>query len=387
VRVLAACSLGGSGHLNPLRPLLRAAERQGHETLVAGPPALGDLVIAAGHRFAACGEPAEADVAPIRERLPVAPAAEASRLANRELFGRMATEAMLPGMARVFDEWRPELVLRDPCEYASAVVAHGAGIATHQVGISVADGESASISIAAPALERFRPGLADELRASPYLTQFPASLDPSPFPRTRRFHGDGGFAPGRRPARGRDRPRLYVSFGTVLGHMTIAADVYRTALLALTQLDADVLFTVGRQFDPADLGPLPPHVRVERWVEQTEVLGDVDAVVCHGGSGTLFGAIGAGVPVVVVPLFADQFENGRRVARAGAGLVVERPGPPDGGRSVVGADDAPRIAQAIDAVLGDARYRFAAGQIGDEMAATPSAGELISELVQGGGGS
>ena len=168
--------------------------------------------------------------------------------------------------------------------------------------------------------------------------------------------------------------------------MTIAADVYRTALLALTQLDADVLFTVGRQFDPADLGPLPPHVRVERWVEQTEVLGDVDAVVCHGGSGTLFGAIGAGVPVVVVPLFADQFENGRRVARAGAGLVVERPGPPDGGRSVVGATT-PRIAQAIDAVLGDARYRFAAGQIGDEMAATPSAGELISELVQGGGGS
>ena len=62
------------------------------------------------------------------------------------------------------------------------MVAHGAGIATHQVGISVADGESASISIAAPALERFRPGLADELRASPYLTQFPASLDPSPFP-------------------------------------------------------------------------------------------------------------------------------------------------------------------------------------------------------------
>ena len=134
-----------------------------------------------------------------------------------------------------------------------------------------------------------------------------------------------GSLPGRRPARGRDRPRLYVSFGTVLGHMTIAADVYRTALLALTRLDADVLLTVGRQFDPADLGPLPPHVRVERWVEQTEVLDDVDAVVCHGGSGTLFGALGAGVPVVVVPVFADQFENGRRVARAGAGLVVERP--------------------------------------------------------------
>jgi hypothetical protein len=42
----------------------------------------------------------------------------------------------------------------------------------------------------------------------------------------------------------------------------------------------------------------------------------------HGGSGTADGALAAGVPVVVVRLFADQFENGRRLADGGAGLVV-----------------------------------------------------------------
>src|SRR5438132_6872554 len=98
MRVLAACSLGGAGHLNPLLPFLRAARRRGDETLVIGPPALKEMVELAGFPFRAGGEPPEAAVAPIRERLPVAPPQEASVLGNRDLFGRLATTAMLPGM-------------------------------------------------------------------------------------------------------------------------------------------------------------------------------------------------------------------------------------------------------------------------------------------------
>ena len=37
MRSLAACLLGGAGHLQPLLPFLRAAREQGHETLVVGP--------------------------------------------------------------------------------------------------------------------------------------------------------------------------------------------------------------------------------------------------------------------------------------------------------------------------------------------------------------
>ena len=43
------------------------------------------------------------------------------------------------------------------------------------------------------------------------------------------------------------------------------------------------------------------------------------AVVHHGGAGTTAAALRAGVPAVVVPLFADQFFWGRRVAALGAG--------------------------------------------------------------------
>ena len=123
--------------------------------------------------------------------------------------------------------------------------------------------------------------------------------------------------------------------------MTMAAGVYRTALQAVATLDARVLLTVGRRFDRAGLGAVPANVHVEDWVEQDRVLRSADVVVCHGGSGTAFGAVAAGVPVVTVPLFADQFENGRRLAAAGAGLTVEpEVRDPGAARRVLDGDDA-----------------------------------------------
>src|SRR4029077_1514436 len=64
VRLLAACSLGGAGHLTPLVPFLHAADRRGDNVLVTGPPALTEMVDRTGFAFAPGGEPAEAAVAP-----------------------------------------------------------------------------------------------------------------------------------------------------------------------------------------------------------------------------------------------------------------------------------------------------------------------------------
>jgi UDP:flavonoid glycosyltransferase YjiC (YdhE family) len=386
MRVLAACSLGGAGHLNPLLPFLGAARRRGDEVLAIGPPSMREMAERAGYPFQPGGEPPEHEVATIRERLPVASPLEASALGNRELFGRLATIAMLPSMEHTCAEWAPDLVLRDPCEYASAVVAGRLGIPTAQVAISLAQAEAGSIDVAAPALEQHRTGLVDELRASPYLTRFPASLDPSPFPTTIRFREPSTATGASLPDwwDGSDAPLVYVTFGTVLGYMPLAAGVYRTALAAVHGLDIRVLLTVGRQFDRASLGAVPTNVHVEAWVDQDRVFAEADLVVCHGGSGTVFGAVAAGVPLVVVPVFADQFENGRRVAETGAGLVVtsehERGGV---SREVITELDAPRIAQAINEVLAIAAYRERSRVIATEMAATPTVDEVLENLLTG----
>ena len=386
MRLLAACSLGGAGHLNPLLPFLAAAQRQGDETLVVGAPAIREMVELAGYPFRAGGEPPEAVVAPIRERLPVLPPRDASILGNRDLFGRLATTAMLPGMERTCAEWSPDLVLRDPCEYASAIVTRRLGIPTAQVAISLAEAEAASITAAAPALEEHQSGLVEELRASPYLTRFPASLDPSPFPTTVRFK-DPGTALGRPLPDwwgGSEAPLVYVTFGTVLGHMSRAAGVYRAVMNAVKGLEVRVLLTVGRRFDRSSLGPIPANVRVEPWVDQADVVDQADLVVCHGGSGTAFGALAAGVPVVVVPLFADQFENGRRIADRGAGLVVEAKestGAPL--RRGIGEQDVPRITAGITSVLATSSYRRSARRIAAEMAATQTVDEILTALAAG----
>jgi hypothetical protein len=60
--VRAACSLGGAGHLGPLRPFLDAARRANHATVVVAPPAMAAIVETAGHPFLPGGEPAEADI-------------------------------------------------------------------------------------------------------------------------------------------------------------------------------------------------------------------------------------------------------------------------------------------------------------------------------------
>ena len=76
-----------------------------------------------------------------------------------------------------------------------------------------------------------------------------------------------------------------------------------------------MLLTTGTDLD---LGAVPTNVHVERWVPQADVLAHASVVVGHGGSGTTLGALGAGQPLVVVPLFADQPNNAARVAIASA---------------------------------------------------------------------
>lgn len=141
-----------------------------------------------------------------------------------------------------------------------------------------------------------------------------------------------------------------------------------------------VLLTVGRRLDPVALGALPPNVHVEPWVEQSDALAAAALVVCHGGSGTVFGALGAGLPVVVVPSFVDQLTNGRRVAAAGAALLVET-APERAKRRMIGEPDAPLITAAATDALSRPGYRAAARRIGAEMAAAPCIEDVLADLA------
>jgi UDP:flavonoid glycosyltransferase YjiC (YdhE family) len=132
---------------------------------------------------------------------------------------------------------------------------------------------------------------------------------------------------------------------------------------------------VGPEGEPAALGELPANVHVERFVAQSEVLPLVDLIVHHGGTGTVLGALEAGLPQLLLPQGADQFLNAEMLTTAGAVRAlpneVQQPG---------------AIGEAVRALLGDCPERQAAAQLRDEIAAMPAPGEVVPALLELAGG-
>lgn len=381
--MLLASSLGGAGHLLPLVAVARGCRRLGHEVLLVVPPSLAGLVESTGLPHRVGDEPPRAFVDEIWERVRNGGPDGDAGLIDRELFADHGTQTMLGPLRAARGSWRADLVVREPCEYASAVAAHEAGIAQAQVGISLAVIERGVLDMVTPVIERYGPGVADAIGSAPYLSSFPASLDPSPWADTRRFHLPApppGALPDWWPA-GDDRPLVYVTFGSVIGHLPEAAGVYRSALAAVSGLAARVLLTVGRAIEVDRLGPVPANTHVERWVPQADMLAHAAVVVCHGGSGTTLGALAAGVPLVTCPLFADQSRNGLLVQTAGAGLVLAGPDQMRGDlRSLEPADVAP-LRQAIERVLSEPAFRRTAQRIRADLMATPTLDDAMSKLL------
>lgn len=72
---------------------------------------------------------------------------------------------------------------------------------------------------------------------------------------------------------------------------------------------------------PADL---PPTIRHFPYVDFGSLLNHAALLVHHGGVGTLAQALAAGVPQIVVPGFADQFDNAERLKELGIGVEIAR---------------------------------------------------------------
>lgn len=61
----------------------------------------------------------------------------------------------------------------------------------------------------------------------------------------------------------------------------------------------------------------------ERYVNQIRLLPHVDLVIAHGGNNTLCEAFAEGKPLLLLPQFSDQFDNGQRVAETDFGLTLD----------------------------------------------------------------
>lgn len=70
--------------------------------------------------------------------------------------------------------------------------------------------------------------------------------------------------------------------------------------------------------------PIPANAVLAPWVSYRETMPACDAVVTHGGHGTLVRALTSGCPVLVCPAGGDMGENAARAEWAGVGVRLPR---------------------------------------------------------------
>jgi UDP:flavonoid glycosyltransferase YjiC (YdhE family) len=375
MEVLFTC-VPGHGHLNPLIPVARALSARGCDVRFATGRELVPRVIELGFACSAAG--------------PTLAEMEANALADADTRAALETEpwvvaaAIFGGRARSFVQdldglpLAPDLVIHDAMEMAGPIIAarsrvpwvtHGLGprwpaLVEHAMprfvdavwrehGVEPVArgglGHHAFVEICPPVVRSDNRGVADrivECRSVPLAEpQVPLAA----------FADDG-------------RPNVYCTLGTFSNSK---AEVFRNLLDAFAMLQVDVLMTTGGGVGLDQLEPLPGNVTVEAYVPQAQVIDRVDLVVCHGGSGTMLAALGAGVPIVAMPQGADQFINAPWWVRSGAVSVL----PP----AVLGAA---AIAAEIVATLDDAAMHGAAASVARDMASMPSPAETADELIE-----
>lgn len=373
-------SLRNTSHFLPLVPFIAACRRRGHDVAVAAPSELAERVTATGAAFFPFGHPGDKALEAIWARLSQASAEEGVRIVIGEIFAGANAAAALPDLVRIVRDFAPAVLVRESQEYAAVVAAENAGIPHARVAIQLNGAEMKTFAAATPSVDGHRERLGVpvdpagvRLCSAPALTLLPGSLEEPADAGTgsiRRFRATRG-APAALPAFWGDdgRPLLYVTLGTVAGGMARARAMYRTTMEAVSTLPLRVLFTTGADLPEDALGPIPSNVHVERFVPQDDVLPEARAILFHGGSGTMLGALSAGVPAVVTPMFADQPYNAERLARAGAGIAL--PG---------GAPSVDELRRAVSRVIEDAAFRSAAGRVAAEIAALPPVDDAALEI-------
>jgi len=369
----------GLGHFHPLVPLARDLVGAGHDVAFACPESLHARVKATGfdaYIVVPSMNPDPERIALMSRFTTLPPGREANLVMLADGFVGISARRTLPNLVELCGAWRPDVIVREDYEFAGAIAADHLGLphATVQVGYAF-DWRHLQ---GTPVQERL-----DQLRADwglppdPTLDRLfphlllsfdpPSFVEPGVMPATTHHlcasPFDRSVAEATLPewiARA-ERPLIYATLGTEAARMPgIFPDAYLTILESIREEPVTLIMTIGNNHDPALLGPQPPHIHIERYIPQSLLFPHVDLIITHGGHNTILAGLSAGLPMVVVPLFADQMDNAARCAALEAGRWVP-----------AGEMTPNSLREAVRMVLDDQRYALNAKRLQKEMNTLP----------------
>lgn len=378
VRVLFTFA-GGNGHFEPLVPIARAVEAAGHTVAFAGQPVMLPAIEAAGFTaFATAG----ATLSSTPERLPLLKLdLDREDRDLREGFATRLARVRAAAVLALCAAWQPDLLVCDEIDFGAMVAAERLGL-PYATMLVIAAGSFVRKEVVGEPLNELRaehglPPDPDLAMLSRYLvlSPFPPSYRDPAFPLPATAHS---IRPLRLGAAQNDTvppwmahlngaPTVYFTLGTVFN--VESGDLFERVLAGLHELPINVIATVGREIDPAGFGPQPANIQIAQYISQSAVLPHCAAVVSHGGSGSVIGALAHGLPMVLIPIGADQPYNAARCAKLGVARLLDAV---EATPETVGA--------ALTTVLADPGYRRAAERLRDEIAALPEPAHAVTLL-------
>ena len=382
MRVLFSC-VPQAGHVTPVLPLAEAFRRRGDEVVVASGPDAEEAVTVHGLAFRQAGPSFGEWFAALLRRTrgrpgDGLPADRVERYFVPRLFGEVGAALMLDDLLVAARETGPDLLVFDSATFAGPMVAAAEGVpgVFHAVGLmhhpEVVELSADAVSPMWRELGLQAPRDAG-LHAGTTVAVAPPSLDPpaATVPRLQPLRPVAPPTPDAPRAAVLDGlprgPLVYVTLGTFSNDV----DLFRMLLEALRELPVGVVATVGRDIDPAHVGPVPANARVERFVPQAELLPHCALVVHHAGAGTAFGVLAHGLPSVLLPQSADNFVIAERIADAGAAVSL-----------MPGQVSAGAVREAAEKVLADESFRHQAERLAGEIAAMPGPDEVAALLAE-----
>ncbi|MFD5329143.1 nucleotide disphospho-sugar-binding domain-containing protein [Streptomyces sp. NPDC127092] len=312
-----------AGHLFPMIPTAQALRAAGHEVLFASSQPL-DRLREAGFPIVEIGDGRD-----IREVFQEAMGGEARyvtpELTSDQILDRAArafafvSRPTLDGLLEAADGWGADLLVHDSFQAAAPLVAAKLKIPSVIQNFGVTSGLDMVRRLAGHFTEAYETHGVPGPAAATALDIIPTSLGGDPGSLRMRYvpYNGGGTVPAGLLRRG-TRPRVVVTLGTVLTEMDGVNAIVRL-MEAAASVDAEFLLAVG-DADLTPLGTLPDNVRPLPWVPLAELLTTSDALIHHGGSGTMLTALQAGLPQLLLPQGADHFTNADALTATGAAL-------------------------------------------------------------------
>ncbi len=368
---------GGSGHLEPLIPIARAAYRGGHTAAFCGRPWMAPKVEALG--FPAF--PAGSDLGLTPKQLPLAPLDLEQDLRDVGLgFGGRVAGERAAGLLPLCTAWQPDLLVCEEVDFGAMLIAEHLGLPYTTV-LVLASGAFIRPAFVSDPLDKVRaeynlppdPQLAMLSRYLVLSSFAPSFRDPAfPLPPTGHTINwlSGGADQMAAPpwiAGLAPLPTVYFTLGTI--YNMESGDLFRRVLAGLRDLPINLIVTVGRDIDPHEFGPQPSNVHIERFIPQAALLPHCRLVISHGGSGSVSSALAHGLPMLVIPLGADQPLNAARCAALGVAEVLDA-------HSLTPES----VRETTLLVLAQPAYRRRAEQLRDELAAYPPPGRAVALL-------